>query len=110
MNKKELVSAVVKNMGSTDGKAAPKNKELSAKEVEVIIERIIEEMSKELQNTAGEVTLAGLGKFSVAQRAARTGRNPQTGATIQIAAKKVVKFTPANALKDGLNPPNLKKV
>ena len=58
--------------------------------------RIVEsEMKKE-----GEVPLAGLGKFKVSKRQARTGRNPATGETIQIPAKTVVKFTVAKALKD----------
>lgn len=49
---------------------------------------------------AGEVPLAGLGKFKVSKRQARTGRNPATGEAIQIPAKTVVKFTVAKALKD----------
>lgn len=47
-----------------------------------------------------ELTVPGIGKFSVVEKAARTGRNPKTGETIQIAAKTVPKFTPAKALKD----------
>jgi len=50
-----------------------------------------------------EVTLPGIGKFSVTERAARTGRNPQTGDEIQIAARRAPKFTAAKALKDALN-------
>ncbi len=50
---------------------------------------------------AGEdITLVGFGTFSTGERAARQGRNPQTGETISIAAKKVVKFKPGKALKD----------
>jgi len=49
------------------------------------------------------VSLLGFGTFAVSTRAARTGRNPQTGKSIQIAAKKVVKFVPAKALSDSLN-------
>lgn len=48
----------------------------------------------------GEVKLAGFGKFTVAEREARQGRNPQTGETIQIEASKNVKFKAASALKD----------
>jgi len=48
------------------------------------------------------VTLVGFGTFSVTKRAARKGRNPQTGATIKIAAKKVPKFTAGKALKDAV--------
>jgi len=49
------------------------------------------------------VGLVGFGTFSVAERAGRTGRNPQTGAKIEIAAKKVVKFKSGNDLSDGVN-------
>ena len=48
----------------------------------------------------GSVTLIGFGTFSVMERAARTGKNPQTGATIKIAAKKVAKFKPGKALSE----------
>ncbi|MGD8330829.1 MAG: HU family DNA-binding protein [Acidobacteriota bacterium] len=51
----------------------------------------------------GKVTLVGFGTFSVSHRKARTGRNPQTGATIQIAAKRVPKFSAGKALKDAVN-------
>ena len=50
---------------------------------------------------AGEdITLVGFGTFSTGERAARQGRNPQTGETITIAAKKVVKFKPGKALRE----------
>lgn len=49
------------------------------------------------------VALVGFGTFLVRERAARTGRNPQTGATIEIAAAKVPAFKPGKALKDALN-------
>jgi len=51
----------------------------------------------------GEVAIAGFGKFSVSNRAAREGRNPATGETIQIAASNVAKFSAASALKNTLN-------
>ena len=51
----------------------------------------------------GEVAIAGLGKFSVSNRAAREGRNPATGETIQIAASNAAKFSAASALKNTLN-------
>jgi len=54
---------------------------------------------KEAKNT---FTLPGLGKLVLSNRKARTGRNPQTGATIKIAAKKVVKFRVAKAAKDAI--------
>ena len=50
-----------------------------------------------------EVSLFGFGKFKVAERAARKGRNPRTGETVKIAASKSLKFTPARALKASLN-------
>lgn len=50
-----------------------------------------------------EITLNGFGKFKVKESAAREGRNPATGATIQIAASKKLGFTPAKAVKDKLN-------
>jgi DNA-binding protein HU-beta len=87
MTRTELIDAVAAEIGG-DKKAA-----------KAFIEgftRIVEnEMKKE-----GEVPLAGLGKFKVSKRQARTGRNPATGETIQIPAKTVVKFTVAKALKD----------
>lgn len=51
-----------------------------------------------------EVTLPLIGKFSQGQRAARQGRNPQTGESIQISASKVAKFKPAKSLRDAINP------
>jgi DNA-binding protein HU-beta len=60
--------------------------------------------------TAGEeISLPGFGKFKVTSRAAREGRNPATGATINIAASKKLTFAPAKALKDALNPAPAKK-
>ncbi len=50
----------------------------------------------------GEVTLPGLGKLTAGIRAARTGRNPQTGAALDIPAAKVAKFKPSKVLKDAL--------
>lgn len=50
-----------------------------------------------------EVSLFGFGRFKVAERAARKGRNPRTGEAVKIAASKNLKFTPARSLKAGLN-------
>ncbi len=50
-----------------------------------------------------EVNLPGFGKFKIQARAAREGRNPSTGATVQIAASKKLAFQPAKAIKDRLN-------
>jgi len=75
---------------------------MSASQARGAVEAAIETISDELAS-GGEVALAGFGKFSVSQRAARTGRNPSTGETIQIAASKAVKFSAASALKKRLN-------
>jgi len=76
---------------------------LSASQSRQVVEAAIEVISDELAG-GGEVALAGFGKFSVSHRAARQGRNPSTGATIQIAASKAAKFSAASALKKRLNP------
>jgi DNA-binding protein HU-beta len=67
------------------------------------MEAAIEVISSELAR-GGEVAIAGFGKFSVSHRAARLGRNPATGQTINIAASKAAKFSAASALKKRLNP------
>ncbi|MFB4393216.1 MULTISPECIES: HU family DNA-binding protein [unclassified Pseudomonas] len=59
-------------------------------------------VADQLENGA-EITLPGIGKLKVSERPARTGRNPSTGAAIEIAAKKVVKFVPAKSLNDAIN-------
>lgn len=87
MTRTELIDAVAAEMGG-DKKAA--------KSFIEGFTRIVENEMKK----AGDVPLAGLGKFKVSHRQARTGRNPATGETIQIPAKTVVKFTVAKALKD----------
>ena len=70
----------------------------ATKAIEAVLSAVLDEL------TAGkDVRLNGFGIFSATERAAREGRNPQTGAAIQIAASKVAKFTPAKALKDRLN-------
>ncbi|MEY2892109.1 MAG: DNA-binding protein HU-beta [Pseudomonadota bacterium] len=51
----------------------------------------------------GSVTITGFGTFAVTKRAARTGRNPRTGAAIKIKSAKVPKFRPGKALKDAVN-------
>ncbi len=59
-------------------------------------------MSKAVAD-GGSVQLIGFGTFSTGERSARTGRNPQTGETIEIAAAKTVKFTAGKAFKDAVN-------
>jgi len=70
--------------------------------VRSVLDQLGEIVSDALENS-DEITLPGIGKLKVSERQARTGRNPQTGAAIEIAAKKVVKFVPAKALTDALN-------
>ncbi|PYD08066.1 HU family DNA-binding protein [Pseudomonas syringae pv. pisi] len=53
--------------------------------------------------SGAEITLPGIGKLKVTERLARTGRNPSTGAAIEIAAKKAIKFVPAKVLNDSIN-------
>lgn len=75
---------------------------LAAGQSRQVLEATIELISDELAS-GGEVALAGFGKFSVSRRAARQGRNPSTGATIDIAASNAAKFSAASALKSRLN-------
>ncbi|MNP62211.1 DNA-binding protein HU-beta [compost metagenome] len=67
-----------------------------------MLDQLGEIVSDSLENS-DEITLPGIGKLKVGDRPARTGRNPQTGKTIEIAAKKVVKFVAAKALTDAVN-------
>jgi DNA-binding protein HU-beta len=75
---------------------------LAASEARQALEAAIDAVADELA-AGGEVALAGFGKFSVSNRAARQGRNPATGETINIAASKAAKFSAASALKTRLN-------
>jgi DNA-binding protein HU-beta len=75
---------------------------LAASEARQALEAAIDAVADELA-AGGEVALAGFGKFSVSHRAARQGRNPATGETINIAASKAAKFSAASALKTRLN-------
>lgn len=70
--------------------------------VRTLIDQLGEIVSEALEND-GEITLPGIGKLKVSERPARTGRNPQTGKAIEIAAKKVIKLVPAKSLADSLN-------
>lgn len=86
MNKGDLVSAVTKVVGS---------KKLAEGAVECVLDAISKALKK-----GDKVSLIGFGTFSVAKRAARTARNPQTGDPIKIKAKKVPKFVAGKKLKD----------
>ncbi|MBK8088167.1 MAG: HU family DNA-binding protein [Lacibacter sp.] len=79
MNKAELVAKIADDAG------------VSKTQANAALDSFIEAVTKTLKG-GGKVTLVGFGTFSVTKRAARTGRNPQTGATIKIKAKKVAKF------------------
>jgi len=85
MNKGDLVNEVVKVVGK---------KKTAGEVVNCVLDSIKASLKK-----GEKVTLIGFGTFSVAKRAARTGRNPQTGKSIKIKAKKVPKFTAGKALK-----------
>lgn len=74
---------------------------MSRKDVSAMWELIVETAYKQAKS-AGEITLPGLGKLMKKARAARQGRNPATGETIQIPAKTVVKFRVAKAAKDAI--------
>jgi DNA-binding protein HU-beta len=86
MNKGQLVEVVAKALGS---------KSAAEKAINATLKAITDALKK-----SDKVTLVGFGTFAVAKRAARTGRNPQTGKEIKIKAKKVPKFTAGKALKD----------
>jgi DNA-binding protein HU-beta len=73
--------------------------DISKKQVTLILDEIAKLSYKEAKNS---FTLPGIGKIVLVQRKARTGRNPQTGQSIKIPAKKVVKFRVAKAAKDAI--------
>ena len=90
MNKAELVEVVAKSAGIS--------KVASEKAVDGTLDAIKGALRK-----GQSVTLVGFGTFKVGRRAARVGRNPQTGAEIRIKAARVPKFSAGKALKDDLN-------
>ena len=75
---------------------------LDKKEVKAFLDHLTA-LIEEQMRAGGEVPLKGIGKFKVQHRKARVGRNPLTGAPIDIPAKTVAKFTLAKALKDLVN-------
>ncbi|AMB84457.1 HU family DNA-binding protein [Pseudomonas fuscovaginae UPB0736] len=75
---------------------------LQKTEVRKVLEQLTDIVADQLEN-GGEITLPGVGKLKVTERPARTGRNPSTGAAIEIAAKKVIKLVVAKALTDAVN-------
>ena len=90
MNKSELVDVMAADAGIT--KAAAKK----------ALDSMMNNVEKSLKK-GGRVSLVGFGSWSVSKRAARDGRNPQTGKSIRIAAKNVVKFKPGAELKNSVN-------
>jgi DNA-binding protein HU-beta len=90
VNKSELIDAIA---ASADLPKAAAGRALDA---------VLETIESTLKN-GDPVTLVGFGTFSVKDRAARTGRNPQTGAPIQIAAAKIPGFKAGKSLKDAVN-------
>ena len=90
MNKTELIDAMAADAGIT--KAAAKK----------ALESFLGNVESSLKG-GNRVSLVGFGSWSVSERSAREGRNPQTGATIKIAAQKVVKFKAGNDLASAVN-------
>lgn len=90
MNRKELIDALAAKTGST--------KIAAEQNIAALIEVIGETLSK-----GDNIALVGFGTFEVRERAARTGRNPKTGAELKIAASKVPAFKPGATLKAAVN-------
>ncbi|NVK53644.1 MAG: HU family DNA-binding protein [Flavobacteriaceae bacterium] len=90
MNKSDLIDAMAADAGIS--KAAAK----------AALDSLTSNVTGTLKK-GGRVSLVGWGTWSVSKRAARTGRNPQTGKTIQIAAKNVVKFKAGAGLSNSVN-------
>ena len=90
MNKSELIDAIAADAG------------ISKNAAKLALDSFLGNIGNTLK-TGGKISLVGFGSWSVSERAARDGRNPQTGATIKIAAKKVVKFKPGAELESQVN-------
>lgn len=90
MNKTELVNAVVEST------------QLSKKDAAKAVDSVFTAIADALKD-GSKVQLIGFGNFEVRERAARKGRNPQTGQEIDIPASKVPAFKPGKALKDAVN-------
>ncbi|MCT2346818.1 HU family DNA-binding protein (plasmid) [Niallia taxi] len=89
MNKTELINAVAESS------------ELSKKDSTRVVDSVMETITKALKN-GEKVEILGFGAFSVSERAARKGRNPQTGEEIEIAASKAPTFKAGKNLKDAV--------
>ena len=90
MNKTELIAAMAEQA------------QISKKDAEAALKAFTDVVAEELKAN-GKVQLVGFGTFEVSERAAREGRNPQTGESMTIAASKVPKFKAGKALKDMIN-------
>ncbi len=90
MNKTEFIAAIAEKA------------ELSKKDAEKALKAFTDVVEEELKKCE-KIQLVGFGTFEVSERAAREGRNPQTGETMKIEACKVPKFKPGKALKDAVN-------
>lgn len=90
MNKTQLIEKIAESADISKAKAG------------AVVDALTAAVTEELVND-GSVSLIGFGTFEVRSRSARTGRNPQTGQEIQIAATKVPAFKPGKALKDAVN-------
>ena len=90
MNKTELVAAMAENAG------------LTKKDAEAALKAFVETVEAALK-ADDKVQIVGFGTFEVSERAAREGRNPQTGETMKIKASKSPKLKAGKALKDALN-------
>ena len=90
MNRTELIAAMAEKT------------QLSKKDADLALKAFIDVVSEEMQK-GEKVQLVGFGTFEVSERAAREGRNPQTGETMTIAASKSPKFKAGKALKDLVN-------
>lgn len=96
MTKAELVEAVAKSAG------------VSKADAERTLGAFFDHVTKATKK-GDKVSWPGFGNWSTTKRAARKGRNPQTGETVKIPASTVMKFTASSALKDTLNPRRKKK-
>ena len=90
MNKTELIAAIAEQA------------EMSQKDAEKALKAFVDVVTEQLKE-GEKVQLVGFGTFEVSERAAREGRNPQTGKTMKIAACKAPKFKAGKALKDAVN-------
>lgn len=89
MNKAELITAVAQKSG------------LTRKDADKVVASVLDSITETLAK-GEKVSLVGFGTFEVKERAARTGKNPATGATIEIPASKAPAFKPGKAFKDSV--------